>query len=110
MPKHEFGLMDNPPSESDRFDEYIPEKYANLISVEDSVIMRICDELNKVQMYWHTLANPQKGLAYNGITLISPESASKIQSITGRYPELSGLTRLMKKAMTDRKYIIHFGI
>ena len=110
MPKHEFGLMDNPPFESERFDEYIPEKYANLISVEDSVIVQISGELNEVQMYWHTLENPQNGLAYNGITLISPESASKIQSITGRYPKLGRLTRLMEKAMTERKYIIHFGI
>ena len=60
MPKHEFGLMNNPPVESKRYDKYNPEEYDNLISVDDNYIMRIADELNEIHMYWHTLKNSQK--------------------------------------------------
>lgn len=110
MISHEFGLMNNPPDKSERFDEYKPEKYEYIISVEDNSIRQISDELNNIQMYWHTLRNPQSGLAYDGITLIPPVSMSKILSITKRYPELDGLTGLIEKAKAENKYVIHFGI
>ena len=110
MPKHEFGLMNNPPVESKRYDKYNPEEYDNLISVYDNYIMRIADELNEIHMYWHTLKNSQKRLAYCGITLIPPEAAAEMLLITEKYPELQQLTRLLEIARDENKYIIHFGI
>lgn len=102
--------MNNPPVESKRYDEYNPEKYNSVISVDDNYIMRIYDELNKIHMYWHTLKKSQKGLAYYGITLIPPEATTEMLSITEEYPELQQLTHLLQKARAENKYIIHFGI
>lgn len=100
----------NPPTASKIYDEYNPEIYDSLVSVDYDYILKIDDKLNEINMYCHTLAKPQKGLAYCGITLIPPEAMPEMLLITEPCPKLQPLTQLLKKVLTESKYIIHFGI
>ena len=68
MAKHEFGIMERAPSPGERYDTYEPERYG-CISVPDEDLEGLFADL-RINVYWHTLDRPEKGLAYCGITLI----------------------------------------
>ena len=109
MPKHEFGMMPFAPRYGKRYDKYEPQKYS-CISIEDEYIERIAAELQSVDFYWHTLSVKGKGLAYYGITLIPPSSLNASIRLTEKDPVLSELTELLKTAMDEGKWVIHFRI
>ncbi|MGN1443515.1 MAG: hypothetical protein ACI4XE_06670, partial [Acutalibacteraceae bacterium] len=73
MAKHQFGIMKQNPKPGVRYDEYEPGKYG-CIAVEDEIIEKFSEEICSLDMFWHTVDMPAKGLAYCGITLIPPES------------------------------------
>ncbi len=108
MPKHEFGIMQQPPILNKRYDDYNPEKY-NCIIVDDDLIGSVASIFNE-QCYWHTLVRPEKGLAYYGVTLIPPKSAGKFAELLEKYPSLSELKSLLLCAENQNKFVIHFGI
>ncbi len=112
MPKHEFAIMDIPPSATERFDEYEPYKYNNCIAIHDDYIEPLLTELLEVDFYWHTLQMPGKGIAYFGITLIPPTSHNYFADILLRYNknDYEPLISLLRQAKDSGKYIIHFGI
>lgn len=111
MAKHEFGIMKNKPMNTDRFDEYEPNKY-NCIQVDDDFIEPILIDLQSIDCYWHTLEIADKGIAYYGITLIPPESMDILIKILSKQDDLeyTNLISLANKAKKENKYIIHFGI
>lgn len=109
MAKHEFGIMPAAPLPGVCYDAYEPEKY-NCIAVDDDDIMELAPQFNEVNMYWHTLDVPGKGLAYCGITLIPPMTAGDLAVVTPNQPEFAELKELLLMAQTERKFIIHFGI
>jgi len=109
MPKHEFGIMPKAPITGKRYDEYNPRKY-NCISVDDDYIEPLCELLLGIDFFWHTVDVIGKGLAYYGITLISPTMSEKVLSITRNQIELKELNTILEKAIKDSKYVIHFGI
>ena len=109
MPRHEFAMMPFAPRYGKRYDKYEPQKYS-CISIEDEYIERIAAELQSVDFYWHTLSVKGKGLAYYGITLIPPSSLKASIRLTEKDPVLSELTELLKTAMDEGKWVIHFGI
>ena len=84
MAKHEFGIMHIAPKFGERYDTYEPQKY-DCIFVEDDDILPILEQLQEIDFYWHTLDVSGKGLAYYGVTLISPEASkaflSKIENM-----------------------------
>ena len=109
MAKHEFGIMAKTPEKGKRYDEYEPEKY-NCICVDDEYVEKLHDDLNKTDFYWHTLDVKGKGLAYCGVTLIPPDSlASFIDAVKDDF-QLAELENLLKKALEENKWIIHFGL
>ncbi len=109
MAKHEFGIMQNPPEEHKRYDEYEPHKY-NCISVDDDYVEKIDANLNSIDFYWHTLEVKGKGIAYCGVTLIPPSSMNEFLSVIKDIPDLFELQELFKKALLENKWIIHYGL
>ena len=109
MANHEFGIMQIPPRNGQRFDEYEPEKY-NCISVNDDHIENILEKLNDIDFYWHTVDVSGKGIAYCGVTLIPPSSMQKFITVIENISELHQLKDLLAQAINENKWIIHFGL
>ena len=109
MAKHEFGIMQISPKKGQRYDEYEPYKY-NCISVDDIYIEKILSCINNIDLYWHTLDIQGKGIAYCGVTLIPPSTMASFISVIENIPELSELKELLRRAIIQNKWIIHFGL
>lgn len=109
MLKHEFGIMPQAPLLGKRFDEYEPEKY-HCVAVSDDDILPCLDAFRCGKTYWHSLDRPELGLAYNGITLIPPETLDAYLEIIWKNPKLSELAALFSIAAHEKCYVIHFGI
>ncbi|MDD6527566.1 MAG: hypothetical protein PUF31_07185 [Oscillospiraceae bacterium] len=109
MPKHQFGIMRQNPKAGKRYDQYEPERYGCL-AVEDEIIEIFSEKIGSLDMFWHTVDKPAKGLAYCGVTLIPPESAQSMIAVADGKPELSELCELLRQAQSQNKFIIHFGI
>ena len=109
MPRHEFGIMPQAPRPGKHFDIYEPEKY-DCISASDDDIQPFLDAFRYGKTYWHTLDRPELGLAYNGITLIPPETLDAYLEIIWKNPKLSELAALLIEAKEKHAFVIHFGI
>lgn len=109
MAKHEFGVMDIAPRLGERYDTYEPQKY-DCILVEDDDILPILEQLQEIDFYWHTLDVSEKGLAYYGVTLISPEASKRFLAKIDNMAVLSALKTVLEKAIAQNKFVIHFGI
>ena len=109
LAKHEFGIMQNAPQSGKRYDAYEPQKY-NCISVDDCYVENIDAHLIHVDFYWHTLDKPAKGMAYTGITLIPPTSMQAFIAIIKDIAGLNELKALLEKALSENKWVIHFGL
>ena len=109
MAKHEFGIMPAPPQKGKRYDDYEPQKY-NCISIVDEIIEAIDKALIHIDFYHHTVDIKSKGLAYCGVTLISPQSLSAfIEAING-YDGVYELKKTAETALEENKWLIHFGL
>ena len=106
---HEFGIVKDTLEHGVRYDSYEPWEY-NAISVHDDFIEPLMPQLNEVDMFWHTLAVPGKGLAYCGITLIPPAAYPTVMEIIRPVAELQELFELVERATKEQRYIIHFGL
>ena len=106
---HEFGVMGDDPLPGERYDRYEPWEY-NAISVHDDFIEPLMPHLNELDMFWHTLDVPGKGLAYCGITLIPPTVYPTVMEIIRPAAELQELFELVEQAAKEQRYIIHFGL
>lgn len=102
-------MMPQVPEKGQRFDEYEPQKFA-CISVDDEAIEKIMPQLNEVELFHHTVDEPKKGLAYYGITLISPRAEREILDLIKGSDDLANLEALTETALMFDKWIIHFGI
>lgn len=109
MANHEFGIMPNAPRQGIRYDEYEPQKY-NCISVDDAYLENIVGNFNNFDLYWHTLDVRGKGIAYCGVTLIPPCSIKEFVEVLKDISELSELDGLLEKALSENKWVIHFGL
>ena len=109
MAKHEFGIMDIAPTWEQEFDNYEPGKY-HCISVEDEDIAPLLKEFSEIPCYWHSLKREKKGLAYCGISILPPQSLEKFISIMDDKTQFDELRGLLRKALRENKFVIHFGI
>ncbi|MBP1546956.1 MAG: hypothetical protein J6A37_10180 [Oscillospiraceae bacterium] len=109
MSMHEFGIMETAPVSGERFDVYEPEKY-NCISVNDDFIEPVIHKLTGIKFFAHTVDFPINGLNYCGITLIPPESAMPFISVIEGTDGFSELCVLLRRAYSENKWVIHFGI
>ena len=53
---------------------------------------------------------PEKGLAYCGVTLIPPQSLTSFVNVIRHLPGLSSLTALAELSQKESKWIIHYGL
>jgi len=104
---HEFGIMSTDPQPGKRYDTYEPKKYG-CIAVDDAIVEQFGDAvLRDLPCYWHTLDRPEHGLAYCGITLIPPESLPVLLQAAG---ESAALQALIRRAIAEKRFVIHFGL
>ena len=109
MDSHEFGIMTEAPQKNQRFDLYEPEKY-HVIAVDDDILFPFMQDFMILPCFAHTLAQPCEGLVYCGITLIPPTAVREMVWMVSPHPKLAQLTALLKRAIKENKYVIHFGI
>ena len=109
MAKHDFGIMPCPPKSGQRFDDYEPNRYS-CISVDDGYIEVVAEACMVFDSFCHTLDIPMKGLNYCGVTLIPPCSLERFAQITAKHEGLSQLTDLLRTAMADNRFVIHYGL
>ena len=118
LAKHEFGIIDFI-EENKWYSDYQPEKY-NCISVSDDLmeelIIKYNEELTKIKTYFQTTNQPGTGLDYCGVTLIPPESLRQFRgviikaNIHYQSQELELLIEKVSSAISENKYLIHYGI
>lgn len=107
--KYEFGIMIDEPKSSEDYINYIPKRY-NCISADNIFIESIVDKLLSVVCYWYSIDNKKNGLAYYGITLISPESCGSICKLIDDSDEYLQLKHILMEAYKTGEFVIHFGI
>lgn len=105
MAKHEFGIMQVAPQPKKRYEQYEPEKY-HCISVDDKYIKPLLPQFAEFDFYWHTIDVSRKGLAYSGISLISPEMFDTLIDMIKNKEGLQELEQLLTKAKVENKYVI----
>ena len=110
MAFHEFGIMQERPKGI--YDKYEPEKYSNLVAVDMEIIDKVLTKTIVIPTYSHSTKTQFYGLNETGITLIPPDSAAKMADLFEKTQinELIKVTKLLKLAAEESKYVIHFGI
>ena len=118
MAKHDFGIIDSF-KENKWYSDYEPEKY-NCISVNDDLLEELIIKYNKelmaIKTYFQITTQPGSGLDYYGVTLIPPESLKQFRGIiikaNNHYKsqELQLLIEKISNAISENKYLIHYGI
>lgn len=110
----QFGIIDSFERDKD-YSEYRPEIY-HCIVVDDDLLDDWWPELLQIKTFFHCYDRPEFGLARYGVTLIPPESIEDFYEIVAldersmSSKELIDLMRLLRKARTENKYVIHYGV
>ncbi|HDR7794467.1 TPA: short-chain dehydrogenase [Bacillus luti] len=111
---HDFGIIDDFDQQKN-YNDYTPEKY-HCISVDDDIINSLNPHLSIMKTYFHSVKNPEYGLAYWGVTIIPPESLSRFyETVTSsrffkHSAELNELASKIVQATAEKKYMIHYGV
>lgn len=115
MIQTEFGIIQN--FDKDKiYCKYEPQKYNCVTIDDDRYINDWWQELLKIDTYNMSLTQPQKALFRWGITLIPPESLPALLTIVEndrRYhwdSHLRALAQLLRQAIAEGKYVIHYGV
>ena len=109
----EFGIIDN----LEEYDEheYNPSKY-HCTAIDDDFINDWWNELVLIKTYFESISRPEWGLARWGITLIPPESLEAFYEIIAKdkrsieSEELISLMKVIRMAISQNKYVIHYGV
>ena len=107
----EFGILEQVDPEKDYGGEYTPHAYG-CIAVCDDSLEGWYPRCEQMETYFHTLRRPAHGFARYGVTLIPPRSLPLLlelaRSAKGEGAEL--LVETVRRAMTEGKYVIHYGV
>ncbi len=109
MATHEFRIMPEAPVPGKRYDKYEPENH-NCVKIDDELISDIITEMESVDFIWHSLSLKGMSFSYWGVTLIPPTCLGAFIARIKNKPDLKGLKALMDKALTENKWVIHFGL
>lgn len=110
----EFGIIDEFEKDKD-YSSYEPEKY-NCAAIDDDILNDWWSELTFIKTYFHSYKRPGFALARWGVTLIPPESLEAFYEVVSKdkrsksSEQLIDLMVILRKAISDKKYIIHFGV
>lgn len=111
----EFGIIDKFEKDKDYSNNYEPQKY-NCIAIDDTIIDDWWNKLITIKTYFHCYSRPNFALARWGVTLIPPESLEDFYDIVSTdkrsksSKELIDLMKLLRKAISENKYVIHYGV
>lgn len=111
----QFGIIDEFEKDKDYSSEYEPQKY-NCIAIDDDILNDWWNELILIKTYFHSYSRPSFALARWGVTLIPPESLEAFYNIVSTdrcsktSKELIDLIALLRRAISENKYIIHYGV
>ena len=110
----QFGIIDNFKRDKD-YSDYDPEKYS-CIDIDDDILDEWWNELSLMKTYFHCYSRPSSSLARYGVTLIPPESLQTFYKVVSKdkksklSKELIDLMALLRRAISENKYIIHYGV
>ena len=110
----QFGIIDEFETDKD-YSEYEPEKY-HLIAIDDDLLDDWWDQLTQLKSYFHCYSRPAFALARWGVTLIPPESLETFYRIVSADQrsqslcEIKVLLEIIQKAISENKYVIHYGV
>ncbi|MBU3191563.1 hypothetical protein K9O30_01350 [Clostridium bowmanii] len=111
----EFGIIDKFERNKDYSSDYEPQKY-NCVSIDDEILNDWWNELTLIKTYFHCYSRPDFALARWGVTLIPPESLEAFYNIVSKDTkskssvDLVDLMILLRKAISENKYVIHYGV
>ena len=114
MPCAEFGIIDNFDKNKDYRDTYEPKKY-NCVSIDDDILNDWWSELSLIKTYFYCYNRPELSLSRWGVTLIPPESLEAFFNIVHNdrrfksSQEVIDLMIVLRTAITEGKYVIHYG-
>ena len=113
MIKTEFGIIDYFDNDGD----YVLDKSTKLVYIDDDVYINDWwEQLLAMKTFFHSLKNPAQALDRWGITIIPPESLPIFQDIVlsdkriKKDLHLIELANLIDFAMSQNKYMIHYGV
>ncbi len=111
----QFGIIDKFEKDKDYSLEYEPQKYS-CVAIEDDILNDWWNELIIIKTYFHSYNQPNFALARWGVTLIPPESLEAFYTIVSAdrrsksSKEIIALLTLFRKAISENKYVIHYGV
>lgn len=111
----QFGIIDKFEKDKDYSSNYEPQKY-NCVAVDDDILNDWWKDLTIIQTYYHCYDRPNFALDRWGVTLIPPKSLEALYSIVSKdvrsksSVELIDLMVLLRKAISENKYVIHYGV
>ncbi len=113
---HDFGIIENFSGKMCEYKGYTPEKFS-CISIHDDFILLLVEEFQSIPTINPCCGNNLKGelwqgLCYYGVTLIPWNVLSEFIDIFQQENNdvYKPVIYLMKKAYTEKKYVIHYGI
>ncbi len=111
----QFGIIDQFEKLKDYSLDYEPLKY-KCVAISDDILNDWWSELILIKTYFHCYNRPSYALARWGVTLIPPESLEPFYIIVSKdnrsnsSEELIGLMALLRRAISENKYVIHYGV
>jgi hypothetical protein len=114
MPCAEFGIIDEFQKNKD-YSDYEPEKY-HCVAIDDDFINDWWNDLALIKTYFHRYSRPAFALARWGVTLIPTESLESFYNIVSTdkrsksSKEFVDLMMLLRRAISENKYVIHYGV
>lgn len=115
MIKAEFGIIQDFDKDKS-YSTYEPHKYNCVAIADDRYINDWWQELLKIDTYNMSISQSQKALSRWGTTIIPPESLPALLAIVEkdrRYRwdrRLRVLAKLLRRAIAEGKYVIHYGV
>ena len=118
MIKAEFGIIECFDECAD-YTEYVPERYQCVAIDDEKYLNDWWDSLLDIDtfnVYGKSILQPQKSLSRWGITIIPPDSLSKLLNIVvsdKRYRKdqsLVAFSVLIRQAIECEKHMIHYGV
>lgn len=111
----EFGIIDKFEKDKDYSSCYEPKKY-DCVAIDDDFLNDWWKSLTLIKTYIHNYNRPGFALARWGVTLIPPESLEAFYDVVSTdkrsksSKELIELMTLLRKAISENKYVIHYGV
>ena len=110
----QFGIISEFEKDKD-YSDYKPKKY-NCVAINDDILDDWWNELTLIKTYFHCYSRPNFALARWELRLFPPESLDEFYNIVSKHTkskssiELIDLMILLRKAISENKYVIHYGV